>query len=141
MKKQKPTYIYRLYHKHTGLLVYLGASVNPKNRFKQHMSSTFKGVPLKQVVGEVFDDRQTALAFEKKAIKKERPMDNVRDGHKHHMFRQEIKDKKRNVTVTQLSEKQYEWLLNESATKALTLTTIIKVLIEEKMKADGGISK
>lgn len=85
--KDKPTYIYRLYHKHTGLLVYIGASIRPKERFKQHKSSTFKGVPLKQVVGEVFDNRETALSFEKKAIKKERPMDNIRGGHKYHMFR------------------------------------------------------
>ncbi len=44
-------------------------------------------------------------------------------------------DKKRNVTVTQLSEKQYEWLVNEAKSKALTLTSIIKILIEENMRS------
>jgi hypothetical protein len=44
-----------------------------------------------------------------------------------------MSDKKRNVTVTQLSEKQYEWLEKNAKEKALSLTAVIKILIEDAM--------
>ena len=39
-------------------------------------------------------------------------------------------DKKRNVTVTSLSRLQYEWLQKKAEEKALTLTAVVKMLIE-----------
>jgi len=48
-------------------------------------------------------------------------------------------DKNKNVTVTKLSDKQYSWLLAEAKSKALTMTAVIKFLIEDRMAlSDGG---
>ncbi len=46
-------------------------------------------------------------------------------------------DKKRNITITQLSPRQYEWLINEAEKKALTLTSVMKILIENEIAREG----
>ena len=47
--------------------------------------------------------------------------------------------KKRNVTITNLSERQADWLERTAKEKGLTITTVVKFLIEQEIKREATL--
>ena len=45
--------------------------------------------------------------------------------------------KQKNVTITNLSERQYGWLSEQAEFKAMTMTGIVKMMIESEIKQAG----
>lgn len=76
MSDQTPTALYRHFDDE-GRLLYVGISLSPTYRLSQHRVSSAWFVRISRVEVEWFDDRGSAMAAEKHAIKSEKPEYNV----------------------------------------------------------------
>jgi predicted GIY-YIG superfamily endonuclease len=74
---RKPNFVYRCYDS-SGRLIYVGCTVNPGKRMKEHGKSSWWAdqVAVTRVI--VFPDRRYALLKEREAIGEERPRWNVK---------------------------------------------------------------
>lgn len=73
----RPHYVYRCFDAE-GRLLYVGCTVNPKDRIAQHRDTAWWGDRIASARMTVFPHRDYALAKEREAIFAERPVCNVK---------------------------------------------------------------
>jgi excinuclease UvrABC nuclease subunit len=76
VRVDSPHYVYRCYD-YAGRLIYVGCSVNPVQRVKQHRYTSWWGTQILDVRLIVFPSKDYALQKEREAIGEERPRWNV----------------------------------------------------------------
>lgn len=72
--------LYRFYND-GGQLLYTGITNNPDRRFTEHAKEKHWWTTVRGISVDWYDDRETVLAAEKRAIRIERPLHNIRDKH------------------------------------------------------------
>lgn len=77
VEDQRPHYVYR-YYDSAGALLYIGCTVNPRARDKQHRASSSWYSEVASVRRIVFPNRWYARQREREAIQAEHPAHNVR---------------------------------------------------------------
>ena len=119
----KDTALYRQYNANRELL-YIGISCNVGSRTSQHKKATwFKEIAIISI--EHFPDRESALAAEILAIKKEKPLYNFL----HSKVR--IAKNKRSIAITRPIN---EWLVKKAQEAKMSISAFLeKCLVEEMM--------